>query len=165
MLYADEEEAFLPLLIPYMAYFAPRFDAIGPHIGLVRPHLKALLPHLPAIVKAEVERFAPYCIVSANADVLLWYLGWVLRLPFAHRLLQLPGMPRVSAFLARRLPKWPVRGLRGAYYECEWEECATGYRAPATPWADRRTGVDRRRRLIAAKRAARRSQSQGPLGA
>ena len=53
----------------------------------------------------------------------------MLRLPFGigGRVLGLRGVPRVAAFLSRRLPARPVRG-RTAGYACEWEECAADYR-------------------------------------
>ena len=71
ILYADEDETYLPRLIGYLPTFAPLFDKLGPHLALLRPHLPRLLPHLPVIAPAA-ERFAPYVAVSANADVLLW---------------------------------------------------------------------------------------------
>ena len=44
-------------------------------------------------------------------DILLFYFGWALRIPFVPRLFfSLPGSPRLVSFLATRLPKRPVRG-------------------------------------------------------
>ena len=49
--------------------------------------------------------------VSFNADVLLYYFGWVLRIPrIGGWALRLPFMPRLAAFLSKWLPKRPVRG-------------------------------------------------------
>lgn len=50
-------------------------------------------------------------IASANMDILLFYFGWALRIPFVPRLFfSLPGSPRLVSFLAARLPKRLVRG-------------------------------------------------------
>jgi len=80
MLYADEDGRYLKPLIPYLPVFAPKLDALGPHLALLRPHLDRLLPHMKVIAPVA-ERFAPYLAVSANADILFWYLGWVLKIP------------------------------------------------------------------------------------
>ncbi|EOD09849.1 hypothetical protein EMIHUDRAFT_216481 [Emiliania huxleyi CCMP1516] len=107
LLYVDQPKDDLASLVQYLPIFAPLFDTLGPNIALAQPHIKALAPHLSTIAP-HAARFAPYCAVSANADVLLWYFGWVLRLPLLrHLLLSLPAMPRIAAFLARRLPRRP----------------------------------------------------------
>jgi len=121
LLYADEQDK-LPVLIKYVPDFAPQLDALTAHVGLIRPHLDRIMPHLP-VLAPTAYRFSPYCAVSANADVILWWFGWVLRLPFARWLLRLPLVPRVANFAARHLPRRPVRG-RTADYVCEWEACA-----------------------------------------
>ena len=38
LLYA-KDEAWLPELIEYVPYYAPRLDALGPHLGLLAPHI------------------------------------------------------------------------------------------------------------------------------
>ena len=48
--------------------------------------------------------------VSANVDVLLFYFGWVLRVPLLRRAIFLPGVPRAIALIAPWLPRRPVRG-------------------------------------------------------
>lgn len=122
MLYADDGGHYLEELLEFLPTFAPKFDALGPHLALLRPHLDKLIPHLKAVAP-YAERFAPYIAVSANADILLWYLGWVLRIPgVGPRTLGLPLVPRIANFLAFRLPRWPVRG-RSSYYECTWDDC------------------------------------------
>jgi hypothetical protein len=48
---------------------------------------------------------------SANMDILLFYFGWALRIPFVPRIFfSLPGSPGMVSFLANRLPKRLVRG-------------------------------------------------------
>ena len=48
---------------------------------------------------------------SANMDILLFYFGWALRIPFVPRLFfSLPGSPGMVSALANRLPKRLVRG-------------------------------------------------------
>ena len=121
LLYADEDETYLPALLPYVAPFAPRLDLLRDHLWLIRPHLRVLLPHLPVLAPVA-PRFAPFPAVSANADILLFYLGWTLRVPLLRRLLYLPLLPRLASFLARRLPRRPVRG-RTWDYVCDWEGC------------------------------------------
>ena len=75
------------------------------------------------VIAPYASRFAPYVSVSANADVLLWYFGWVLRVPLLRRLvLNLPFLPRLASIFARWLPRRPVRG-RTAAYTCDFNEC------------------------------------------
>ena len=122
MLYADENGKWLPQLLPFLPTFAPLFDSLGPHLAVLRPHLPQLLPHLKNIAPFAI-RFAPYVTCSANADILLHYFGWILRIPILGRLvMRLPFLPRFSAFLSSRLPKRPVRG-RTWDYVCDWEDC------------------------------------------
>lgn len=125
LLFSDEDEAYLPLLLPYLPYFAPKLDAIGPHLPLLRPHLPLILPVLPYLYK-HVDRFVPHVAASANADLLVFYFGWVLRIPLLRRIIYVPGFPRMAAAISRILPKRPVRG-QTADYECDWEECDISY--------------------------------------
>ena len=112
----------MPLLLPYLPLFVKRFDRLGAHLPLLRPHLPKLLPYLKTLAPYS-ERFAPHLSVSANADVLLFYFGWVLKVPWlAKCVLRLPGLPRVSAFLSKRMPRRPVRG-RTCDYECMYDDC------------------------------------------
>lgn len=104
-------------------------DALGPHLALLRPHVSRLLPHLHVIAPCA-DHFAPHVAVSANADILLFYFSWALRLPFIGTLLRLPGVPAAAAFLSRRLPRRPVRGSTWDL-ECDWEGCETDYIANA----------------------------------
>lgn len=115
-------------LLDYLPYFAPKLDALAPHLALIQPHVPKLLPVLP-IIAPYVERFAPYVSVSANADVLLFYFGWLINVPIVNRILLIPGFPRLAAFMARYLPRWPVRGRNKNEEDvgCSWEECDTSY--------------------------------------
>ncbi len=129
LVYADEDEAHLPALSPYVAYFAPRLDALGPHLPLLRPHLKYLMPHLPTLGR-YADNFVPHVAASANADLLVHYFGWCLRIPLLHNVLAIPGVPRLVARVSRILPATPVRGPTGTY-ACDWEGCDTSYVANA----------------------------------
>jgi len=142
----DSDEAsydYPTKLLDYLPYFAPKLDALAPHLALIQPHVPKLLPVLP-IIAPYVERFAPYVSVSANADVLLYYFGWLMKVPILRRILLVPGFPRFAAFMARRLPKWPVRGrTKDAEVSCTWEECDTSYVANAQRyWAESGSTAD-----------------------
>ena len=78
-------------------------------------------------------------------------MGWVLRIPLVRRVLFCPGVPRVASFLARRLPRWPVRG-RTAFYECDWEECELEYRGKLAQAARRLLRPEREVARLAARR-------------
>ena len=122
MLYADEQGKYLQVLLPWLPTFAPHFDALGPHLAVLRPHLPKILPHLKTLAP-YAPRFAPHVVVSANADILIFYFGWVLRIPFLRKfVLKLSFLPRLAAFLARRLPRRPVRG-RTADLQCDFDSC------------------------------------------
>lgn len=116
-------------LLDYLPYFVPKLDALAPHLDLIRPHIPKLMPVLP-IIAPYADRFAPYVAISANADVLLWYFGWVLHIPGLRHLLLIPGFPRLASFLARNLPRWPVRG-RSSEMACDGEDCEVSYVANA----------------------------------
>ena len=161
---------------------------IAPHLLPLRPHLPLVIPYLPVLAK-HTDRFAPYVAASANADVLVFYFGWMLKvraaappalratpnvpgtstlapgalsrcratfhtarawglcrahawlgargwagralmaaaasgaqIPLLNNVLSVPGMPRIAAFLARKLPKRPVRGYT-ADYLCDYDGC------------------------------------------
>ena len=71
----------------------------------------------------SAHRFARQLQVSANADILLYYFGWVLRIRWLGSwVLRWPFMPRLAGFLCKVLPKRPVRG-RTCDYLCDWEGC------------------------------------------
>ena len=54
-----------------------------------------------------------------------------LRVPLLRRTIFLPGVPRLIAVVARWLPRRPVRGRTGGYYDCQWEGCGSSYAANA----------------------------------
>ena len=66
-----------------------------------------------------------------TVDVLLFYFGWVLRVPVLRRVIFLPGVPTAIATIARWLPRRPVRGHKGGSASCQWEGCDSSYAASA----------------------------------
>ena len=84
LLYAGSTEEDVEVaeeLLEYLPFILPRLDTLGPHLPLLRPHLRVILPHLPTLYKFA-DRFVPHVAVSANADVVLWYFGWALRIGY-----------------------------------------------------------------------------------
>ena len=132
-LYGGCAQKDLKPLLPYLPTFAPLFDPLGPHLALCWPHLPVILPHLP-VITPYVDRFTPYLSVSANADVLVWYFGWLLRIrilgfSLGRFIMSLPFLPRLAALLVRVLPRRPVRGYT-CDYECDYSGCdVTQYEA------------------------------------
>jgi len=108
--------AFAEQLLPYLEVYVSQLDLVGPHLPLLRPHLPLLLKH------SRIKILSPHVGIlfgkgykdlsaSANMDVLLFYFGWALRIPFVPRLFfSFPGSPGMVSFLANRLPKRFVRG-------------------------------------------------------
>jgi len=122
LLYADDGGKYLDPLLPYVPRFVPLLDSLGPHLALLRPHMSKVLPHMP-VIAPTAHRFARQLDVSANADILIFYFGWVLRVPWLGRsVLRLPFMPRLASFLAKRLPRRLARG-RTCDYICDWSDC------------------------------------------
>ena len=103
-------------LLPYLEYYVSRLDLIGPHLPLLRPHVPLLLqygrignisPHIDRLFSLGYQDLS----ASANMDVLLFWVGWTLRIPGLPRLFfKLPGSPSIVSLLANRLPKRVVRG-------------------------------------------------------
>ena len=115
-------------LLPYLEYYVSKLDTIGPHLVLLRPHVPLLLKHnriakvSPHIDKLFARGYESRLAASANINVLLFWLGWTLRIPFAPALFfALPFSPQLVSFLASRLPKKFAR--RGKSY-CRNLECA-----------------------------------------
>mmetsp|Transcript_31486 Transcript_31486/g.38488 ORF Transcript_31486/g.38488 Transcript_31486/m.38488 type:complete len:454 (-) Transcript_31486:234-1595(-) len=115
-------------LLPYLEYYVSKLDTIGPHLVLLRPHVPLLLKHnriakvSPHIDKLFARGYESRLAASANMDVLLFWFGWTLRIPFAPALFfALPWSPFLVSFLANRLPKKFAR--RGKSY-CRNLECA-----------------------------------------
>ena len=122
LLFADDGGKYLDILLPYVPRFAPLLDDLACHLVLLRPHMRKILPHFPVIAPSAYN-FKDQLGVSENADILVFYFGWILRIPRLGRaVLGLPFMPRLAAFLGRKLPKWPVR--RGtSRVVCNFEGC------------------------------------------
>jgi len=115
-------------LLPYLKYYVSKLDVIGPHLVLLRPHVPLLLKHnriakvSPHIDKLFARGYGSRLAASANMDVLLFWFGWTLRIPFAPAIFfALPWSPRIVDVLANRLPKKFAR--RGKSY-CRNLECA-----------------------------------------
>jgi hypothetical protein len=115
-------------LLPYLEYYISKLDVIGPHLVLLRPHVPLLLKYnriakvSPHIDKLFARGYETRLTASANIDVLLFWFGWTLRIPFAPQLFfALPFSPRLVSFLCNRLPKKFAR--KGKSY-CRNLECA-----------------------------------------
>lgn len=108
--------AFAEQLLPYLEVYVSQLDLIGPHLPLLRPHLPMLLKHNRIkILSPHVGRLFSKgykdLSASANMDILLFYFGWALHIPFIPRIFfSFPGSPRMVSFLANKLPKRLVRG-------------------------------------------------------
>jgi len=114
-------------LLPYLEYYVSNLDVIGPHLVLLRPHVPLLLKYnhiakvSPHIDKLFARGYETHLTASANIDVLLFWFGWTLRIPYACKLFfALPFSPRLVSFLANRLPKKFAR--KGKSY-CRNLEC------------------------------------------
>jgi hypothetical protein len=108
-------------LLPYLEYYVSKLDVVGPHLVLLRPHVPLLLKHnrigrvSPHIDKLFARGYGTKLAASANMDILLFWFGWTLRIPFVPALFfALPFSPRLVSFLANRLPKKFAR--RGKSY-------------------------------------------------
>jgi len=103
-------------LLPYLEFYVSRLDIVGPHLPLLRPHIPKLLKHNRiAKITPHIDRlFARGYLnlgTSANLDVLLFWVGWTLKVPLLPRLFfAIPGSPRFVTALANRLPRRFVRG-------------------------------------------------------
>lgn len=108
--------AFAEQLLPYLEVYVSQLDLVGPHLPLLRPHLPLMLKHnrikiLSPHVGVLFAKGYTDLSASANMDILLFYFGWALRIPFVPRFFfSLPGSPGLVSVLANRLPKRLVRG-------------------------------------------------------
>lgn len=103
-----KDQSYLPRLLPYVDFLIPHLEELAPHLSLVHPHLPHILPHMD-ILLPYILRFVKYPRASANADVLIAYLGWMLYVPVLPRVLNLPLVPRIVSKLSTWLPRWAVR--------------------------------------------------------
>ncbi|KAH8068116.1 hypothetical protein JL721_7066 [Aureococcus anophagefferens] len=85
LLYADEEKQWATRpAVPALLHLA--VGRFGPHLPLLRPHLRKLQPHFATLVPAwTAASCGRRTGASANADVLLYYFGWALRIPLLAR--------------------------------------------------------------------------------
>jgi len=103
-----QDVSYLPRLLPYVDFLVPQLDVLAPHLPLVHPHLPHILPYMDDLLP-YIPLFAAYPKASANADVLVGYLGWTLRVPLLPRVLHLPLVPRLIAELSTLLPRRIIR--------------------------------------------------------
>lgn len=126
---AARDRSYLPKLLPYVDYLVPRLDVLAPHLPLVQPNLPHILPYIDDLLP-YVTRFAPFPAASQNADKLVGYLGWTLRVPLLPRVLNLPLVPRLVTGLGLILPRGPIEGVlekrRRRYDEAESSSNARG---------------------------------------
>lgn len=105
-----QDKSYLPRLLPYVDFLVPHLEVLAPHLPLVHPHLPHILPYMDDLLP-YIPRFAAYPRASANADVLIGYLGWMLRVPHLPKVLYLPLVPRLVSKLSTVLPRWPIRRI------------------------------------------------------
>ncbi|OEU12566.1 hypothetical protein FRACYDRAFT_191077 [Fragilariopsis cylindrus CCMP1102] len=93
-------------LLPYLEYYISKLDVI------VSPHIDKLF----------ARGYETRLTASANIDVLLYWFGWTLRIPYIPRIFfAIPFSPSIVSFLCNRLPKKFAR--KGKSY-CRNLECA-----------------------------------------
>jgi len=99
-----QEASYLPRLLPYVDFLVPRLDVLAPHLRLVHRHLPHILPYMENLLP-YIPLFASHPKASANADVLVGYLGWILRVPVVPKILFIPKVPKLIAELSTVLPR------------------------------------------------------------
>jgi len=104
-----EENSYLPKLLPYVDFLVPNLDELAPHLPLAHPHIPYVLPYMDDLLP-YIKRFTRFTQVSKNADVLVGYLAWLLRVPLIPRILNLPLVPRLISWISARLPRRFIRG-------------------------------------------------------
>ncbi|CAE8581785.1 unnamed protein product, partial [Polarella glacialis] len=114
------EKTYLPMLVPYVDFLVPRLELLAPLLPLVHPHIPYVLPYMDELLPF-IPRFIAFPEASKNADVLIGYLGWTLKIPLLPRILYLPAVPRMIAKLSTMLPRRFIQGhlqrLRRRYEE------------------------------------------------
>jgi hypothetical protein len=99
-----QEASYLPRLLPYVDFLAPRLDVLAPHLRLVHRHLPHILPYMEDLLP-YIPLFTSHPKASANADVLVGYLGWIFRIPLVPKILYIPKVPKLVAELSTLLPR------------------------------------------------------------
>eukprot|EP00930_Biecheleria_cincta_P042805 TRINITY_DN29455_c0_g1_i1.p1 TRINITY_DN29455_c0_g1~~TRINITY_DN29455_c0_g1_i1.p1 ORF type:complete len:1062 (+),score=166.24 TRINITY_DN29455_c0_g1_i1:133-3318(+) len=111
----EQSKSYLPLLLPYVDFLVPQLDVLAPHLQLVHPHIPYVLPYMDDLLPF-VSRFVGFPRAARNADKLIGYFGWLLRVPLVRRILHLPLVPRLvtglSIFLPRKLIRQRLERLR-----------------------------------------------------
>lgn len=111
----EQSKSYLPLLLPYVDFLMPQLDVLAPHLQLVHPHIPYVLPYMDDLLPF-VPHFVGFPRAARNADKLIGYFGWLLRVPFVRRILHLPLVPRLvtglSIFLPRKLIRQRLERLR-----------------------------------------------------
>ncbi|CAK9111978.1 Sodium-dependent phosphate transport protein 2B [Durusdinium trenchii] len=98
-----EENSYLPKLLPYVDFLVPNLDELATHLPLAHPHIPYVLPYMDDLLP-HIKLFTRFPEVSKNADVLVGYLGWLLRVPLIPRILKVPLVPRFISWISGRLP-------------------------------------------------------------
>ena len=122
---ADRFASWLQVEVSRQVYFL--HPALYPLPSYLRLYLSTFQPSDPPTFQPfDPPTFLPSYLapqVSANADILLFYFGWLLRIPkLAGWALRLPFTPWLAALLCRVLPARLVRG-RTCGYTCDWDGC------------------------------------------
>lgn len=89
---------------PMLLLFVTRVKSLGPHMRPIHTHLRRVRPHFRPLAR-HIDRLTPYVAISYNADVLLFWFGWLLQVPGLHRLIEVPGVAAALAWLGPRLPR------------------------------------------------------------
>ena len=118
LLYTHTDKECLELsnrMLPFVDSYLSNLDTLGPHLTLLRPHVHSL------IKGNRIDKISPHIEklfgrgyislnTSANMDVLLFWMGWTLRIPgFPSLLFNLPGCVTIMNLLAKYLPHRFVR--------------------------------------------------------
>jgi len=118
LLYTHTDEECLELsnrMLPFVDSYLSNLDTLGPHLTLLRPHVHSL------IKGNRIDKISPHIEklfgrgyvdlnTSANMDVLLFWMGWTLKIPgFPSLLFNMPGCVTIMNWLAKYLPHRFVR--------------------------------------------------------
>lgn len=118
LLYCHTDKECLELsnrILPFIGTYLANLDTLGPHLTLLRPHVHSLVkgnridkisPHIEKLFQRGYVNLN----TSANMDVVLFWMGWMLHIPgFPTVLFNMPGCVTVMNLLAKYLPHRFVR--------------------------------------------------------